>query len=339
MDKHYWERYYQLQRQADPTKVQHSLFAEFVLSELADRDLQACSLLELGCGNGRDSLFFAHHNLNITAIDQAREQIAQLSDHAQSHPYAHKPVFIAGDFTRLEEVELDSTCRFKGEISESQKRAQYDCIYSRFTLHSISKVQQDKVLEDCLEYCALGGILAIEVRGECNGLFGKGEPVVRDGELEHNAFIYDDHYRRFLNFTQTCTEIESLRSFAPCLVDSVDSAEVGENASHENILVGGGYMIIHLYAFLLRNLLRIRAWIYLQILSFALALRFSMRARIGDLRLLMARMITSSVLLRKRCASHKAFGFSQSLTHFLIHSQFCPSSRYTYNRDHSARIL
>lgn len=242
MDKHYWERYYQLQRQADPTKAQYSLFAEFMLSELADRDLESSTLLELGCGNGRDSLFFAHHNLNITAIDQAHEQIAQLNDHAQSHPYAHKPVFIAGDFTQLEEIGLDSAYNPRSGTSEvqHQKRTQYDCIYSRFILHSISKAQQDKVLEDCLKYCAPGRILAIEVRGERNGLFGKGEPVVRDGEIEHNAFIYDDHYRRFLNFTQTCAEIESLRYFAPCLADSVDSFNAGENVSHENIFVGGG---------------------------------------------------------------------------------------------------
>lgn len=240
MDKHYWERYYQLQRQADPTKVQHSLFAEFVLSQLAD--LESSTLLELGCGNGRDSLFFASHNLKLVAIDQAKEQIDQLNSHAQSYPYTHKPIFIAGDFTRLEEIGLDSECspRYETPKLQNQKNVQYDCIYSRFTLHSISKAQQDKVLEDCLEYCVPGGILAIEVRGERNGLFGKGEPVVIDGEIERNAFIHDDHYRRFLNFTQTCVEIESLRYFTLCSADLVDSFDARNRASDENIFVGGG---------------------------------------------------------------------------------------------------
>ena len=157
---------------------------------------QTLSLLELGCGNGRDSLFFAAEGVRVEAIDQTKEQIDFLNSHAPDSAYAHAPRFIAGDFTRLDSLELSPP---------------YDCVYSRFTLHSVDKASQNRTLQDSLALLKNGGLLAIEVRGKRNALYGRGEPHrLSNGEIEEGAFIYDNHYRRFLDFEQTCKEIESL---------------------------------------------------------------------------------------------------------------------------------
>ena len=229
MDKTYWREFYSRHK----IGVEPSLFAKLVyknyLLESINCDTNkytksnAPSLLELGCGNGRDSLYFANNGIDTTAIDQVREEIEYLNDYVasllekdkssqkdtntidtnanaeslsqsktQKTNIQNNPYFLCGDFTQLDSFGFQQ---------------QFDCIYSRFTLHSISKAQQDKTLADCLKYCKDGGILAIEVRGEKNSLCGKGKAV----ENEANAFIYDNHYRRFLNFTQTLQEIETLR--------------------------------------------------------------------------------------------------------------------------------
>lgn len=250
MDKTYWRDFYSRHK----IGVKPSLFAKFVyknyLLESINCDTNkrtksnTPSLLELGCGNGRDSLYFANNGIDTTAIDQVQEEIAFLNDYVetqqdskQSHTEStqeaeqrsdsqNNPHFLCGDFTQLDSFSFQQ---------------QFDCIYSRFTLHSISKAQQDKTLADCLKYCKDGGILAIEVRGEKNSLCGKGKAV----ENESNAFIYDNHYRRFFNFTQTLQEIESLRfssnnAMQETINQKADDTSNTQADTHTITMGGGG---------------------------------------------------------------------------------------------------
>nr|WP_258443694.1 class I SAM-dependent methyltransferase [Helicobacter sp. 16-1353] len=134
------------------------------------------------------------------------------------------PNFIAGDFTKLESFKF---------------RDKFDCIYSRFTLHSIDKNAQDKVLKNCIKYLKIGGILAIEVRGKKNSLYKKGL------EVEKDAFIYEEHYRRFLDFGETCEFINGIceadsngDSKTDSSVDShIDSNEIFNGYSSANFNV------------------------------------------------------------------------------------------------------
>jgi len=203
MDKNYWESYYKTRR--NPRRV-CSLFTEFVLEKYLK--VSSANLLELGCGNGRDSLYFAKHGIKVTAIDQAQDEIIYLQNLLKTNahnadindtnptsditPTDENPRFIYGDFTKLDSF------GFNGE---------FDCIYSRFTLHSIDKTSQDKTLSSALALLKEGGILAIEARGFKNSLYGKGKAV----SGEKDAFFYDNHYRRFLDFKETIREIQSLR--------------------------------------------------------------------------------------------------------------------------------
>lgn len=185
MDKVYWNKFYQSHRLSEGC----SPFATFVLQNYLK---SSNTLLELGSGNGRDSLYFAKHGISVIALEQVSEEVAYLNKHTKSLALNPAPKFIASDFTKLKDINIAK---------------QYDCIYSRFTLHSIKKEEQDTLLKDCLEYCVNGGILAIEVRGERNSLYKKGDMVAN----EPKAFIYDNHYRRFLNLELTLRELQSLR--------------------------------------------------------------------------------------------------------------------------------
>ena len=70
MDKNYWEKYYK--KNIAPTI--HSDFAEFCLPKLEKGKI----LLEIGCGNGIDSIFFGENKINVIAIDQAEDEIKRL---------------------------------------------------------------------------------------------------------------------------------------------------------------------------------------------------------------------------------------------------------------------
>jgi tRNA1(Val) A37 N6-methylase TrmN6 len=57
-------------------------------------------LIELGCGNGRYSVFFCKNNINVVAVDQVDSEIEFLNEN-----YANENIeFVCDDFTNLAET-------------------------------------------------------------------------------------------------------------------------------------------------------------------------------------------------------------------------------------------
>lgn len=181
MDLTYWDNYYKTHKH----NAINSLFSAFVREEYLKPHTR---LLELGCGNGRDSVYFAKSAIATTAIDQVQSEI----DYLNAHFGALGCTFVCGDFSELSQID--------------SLTPPYECIYSRFSLHSITHAQQRALFAQLPRYLALGGILAIETRGYKNSLYQKGERV----QDERDAFIYEAHYRRFVDLADLCKEIESI---------------------------------------------------------------------------------------------------------------------------------
>ena len=164
-DIEYWENYYS--KRKDP--FEPSLFAKHIKKYV----VPGKSIIELGCGNGRDAVYLSESGLNMTAVDQCTKEVNYLSNRYKAKNIS----FITGDFTTLESTQ------------------KYDYIYSRFTLHSIDESGEMSVYNWVENNIVTGGYFFLEVRGRNNDLYGLGEKVVG----EDHAFIYDDHYRRFLS--------------------------------------------------------------------------------------------------------------------------------------------
>ena len=79
-------------------------------------------------------------------------------------------------------------------------------MYSRFTLHSISENQENDVLKWTYNSLSKGGYFFIEVRGQKNEIYRKGTPVPN----ERDAYIYEDHYRRFINNERFCSKLHDI---------------------------------------------------------------------------------------------------------------------------------
>ena len=170
-DKSYWEQYYK----KNPNPVEPSTFARFTSGFLHPGN----SLIELGCGNGRDSVFFAQNNLNVTAIDQVESEMDYLN-----HKYSlYNLDFKADDFTRL----------------TSDKS--YDYVYSRFTLHSINEEAEARVLKWIGSNLKDQGYFFLEVRSINDPMFQKGEKISDNENVT-------THYRRYLNLEDTINKIE-----------------------------------------------------------------------------------------------------------------------------------
>lgn len=190
-DTDYWNRFYQNTHDIDAP----SPFAVTIGEEL----LPEKNLLELGCGNGRDSIYFNNLGLNVTAIDASDFAINLLQKKYQNGNLC----FICDDF-------VCSPTIFAG---------QYDYCYSRFTIHAINEEQESEVIKNVYKVLKDGGKFFIEVRSINDEIYGKGKKVGR------NSFIYKGHFRRFVvkeeleekmaNAGFIIEYVEEKRDFAP----------------------------------------------------------------------------------------------------------------------------
>ncbi len=166
----YWERYYA----EHGAPEEPSLFAQYVVEKMYVDERQ--DLVELGCGNGRDARFLAAQGLSVLAIDQCVGEIGNLSN---GMTHGENLAFKAEDFTELPD--------YVGG---------FDAVYSRFTLHSVKAEDQRRTLQWAERNLRENGRLCIETRGQKNEIYRLGAPV----EGEPDAFIYEGHYRRFVDF-------------------------------------------------------------------------------------------------------------------------------------------
>lgn len=174
-DTNYWNEYYKKKH-----NIEHpSLFARYV----GDLLKKNANLLELGCGNGRDSLYFGELGLNVTAIDASDKAIEELTDNNNKDNIC----FVCDDFVR-------ATAIFVG---------QYDYVYSRFSLHAINEEQEDEVIHNVYNVLKKGGKFFVEARSVKDEIFGKGEKISK------NTYFYEGHARRFLVREELEKKLES----------------------------------------------------------------------------------------------------------------------------------
>ena len=164
-DKAYWENFYRNSMKINTP----SPFAQSLMEDPIFKEVQ--TIVELGCGNGRDATFFAKNNIQVIAIDQCENTTNQLNqlDNIESFPH---------DFTRLP--------NFRDKVS------QIDAVYSRFTMHSINVDAEDRTLQWIYDNLNSSGLFCVEARTIKDDICGKGE------DKGNNIWFYNGHHRRFI---------------------------------------------------------------------------------------------------------------------------------------------
>lgn len=181
-DKEYWKEYYT--KNSKPTNA--STFAEFILPKLIENK----NIIELGCGNGRDSIYFAQNNLNVIAIDQVCEEIDYLNENHKED----NVTFLCDDFTNLIQTNHSLI-----------KNTDFDYVYSRFTFHSINEAKEDRTLDWIKTNLKNDGYFLLEARSIKDPMFNQGK---RLSETEN----FTTHYRRYMDLNKFINKLE-LRNF------------------------------------------------------------------------------------------------------------------------------
>lgn len=172
-DTEYWNRFYSTKK---TDIVEHSLFAEYIMRYINN----GCELLDIGCGNGRDSIWFANNDVKVSCIDASEVAINSIKNNSAKTINA-----ICGDFV----------------YNDVYKTSFFDVVYSRFSIHAIDEDQEKVLFSNVFKCLKEDGIFAIEVRGIHDELYKKGICVGR------NAYIYEDHYRRFIEINELISKL------------------------------------------------------------------------------------------------------------------------------------
>jgi|TARA_Y100000310_G_scaffold344676_1_gene458721 SAM-dependent methyltransferase len=175
-EKEYWDNYYNV------GKDHHypSSFSKFCLENYL---IQPSKILDLGCGNARDSFYFAKNGHNVVGID-------------------YSTVVIDQNCKLSKELNLSGSTTFKASSFsiDLQNYIDFNAVYSRFSMHTISYNEQQKVTNDVYRLLVKGGLFFIECRTINDFSYLKGKKL---SEFER----YTDHYRRFIDSTNFLSEL------------------------------------------------------------------------------------------------------------------------------------
>jgi SAM-dependent methyltransferase len=191
---HYWDEYYK--KDAAPSFP--SPFAEYVANKLSTKQ----NILEIGCGNGRDSKYFSSKGHHVTGLDKSAEAI-ELCKNLYS---SDEPIkFFYGTITDIAKI----------------NKKKFDLIYSRFVIHAMSLNEELEMLKISYKLLKKNGKLFIECRSTNDPLSQKGEI------LSHTERVFG-HYRRFIILDEFIQRLVQVGFKVVEAIENVGLAEFGE---------------------------------------------------------------------------------------------------------------
>jgi SAM-dependent methyltransferase len=143
--------------------------------DLLKHHIERADVVELGCGQGIDSLYFAAAGCSVTGFDISDEAISMAAGNAAA-------------------MQLDVRfIRHDTAYSLPIQDASVDGVFSYLALHYFDASTTVKVVNDICRVLRPGGVLAFCVRSLDDPTFGRGELI------EANMYSDDGHVRHFFS--------------------------------------------------------------------------------------------------------------------------------------------
>ena len=200
----YWDEFYS-GLQASELRPP-SQFAAFCIGEVAKPDTV---IVDIGCGTGRDALFFSSHGYHVVGVDASSEAISRCT--SIRTPAKSPPSFIQSN---IGSEDLLS----KIENSAPYRATSSAVIYARFFLHAIKEEEEDGLLNLADRISKERSVqVAVEFRTHRDALMPK---------------VTSAHYRRYIDphqfLSKTLTRGFALKYY----VDGFGFAKYGNDDAH-----------------------------------------------------------------------------------------------------------
>lgn len=177
----YWDKFYQ--KKFNLSKP--SSFAKFIFKYLKKNK----KLIDIGCGNGRDSFFFNKKNLNVCGIEKSE-----------------KAILNNNKIISQKNIRNINFKNFDINSDKFYKINKFDYVYSRFFIHAIPKKTEIKLFKNIKKICKKNCLIFLEFRTIKDPLYKKGKKL---SKFER----YTDHYRRFIDFDNFTKNLEKNKNF------------------------------------------------------------------------------------------------------------------------------
>ena len=167
------------------------------------------SLVDFGCGNGRDTFYFLRKKIDAVGVDGSISAI-------------HSNLVFAKELNLHGEMEKFYVTRISEEHYQSLlPYRNFDYIYARFFIHSLTQNQQDVFIR-FLSELKKGAKVFLEYRTIKDPLFEKSTKI---SETEG----YTDHYRRYIDHAEFCRSLEKIGFIIKYEIESLGLSVRGDD--------------------------------------------------------------------------------------------------------------
>ena len=163
MTQDYWNK--KFQKKAHYGSV-HTSFAQECLQFLQQYPHHK-KMLDLGCGQGQDALFFTENGYTITALDFSQQALASFN-----HSKIKK---VSGDMRNLSQFKDDS----------------FDIVYSSFSMHFFRLEELHIIFKEIHRILKPNSFLMFIAKNKKDKYYGKGE------RIDNETFIHEGMLRYF----------------------------------------------------------------------------------------------------------------------------------------------
>ncbi len=175
----YWNKFYK----KHTLIIKPSNFSQFIKKEFLKKK-KIKNILEIGCGNGRDTFYFSKYATKIVSIDNSQQAIIK----SKNNERMQKNIIF---------LKKNILSRFNVVVKN------FDLIYARFFLHTINSIEEDIFLNLLKKISNKKTIVALEFRTTKDKLFKKGKKISKNESIT-------DHYRRFVEVSNFKNKLKKL---------------------------------------------------------------------------------------------------------------------------------
>ena len=165
--KNYWNNFYKKFNLKKP-----STFAKFVLKK--NYIHKNSKVLDIGCGNGRDTFYFLNRKIKIIGIDKSETAI-------NKNKNINSKIFLNID-----------VIKDKKNIVDLFKKERINRIYARFFLHTLNNKEEKIFIRFCDKILKKNDLILLEFRTCKDDMINKGKKI-------SNFESITSHYRRFVD--------------------------------------------------------------------------------------------------------------------------------------------
>lgn len=165
----YWNSYYNKKK-----RQKASNFAVFIFKKFIEKKMKKnpnLNLLDIGCGDGRDSFYFSKKKIETVGIDSSKSAI---KNNTKKIKKKNQTSFLVKD------------------INKQSLKKKFNFIYVRFFLHAINLKSEKKLLQLIDKTSKKKTLIFLEYRT-------KADPIFKKGKKLNSSDHFYGHYRRMID--------------------------------------------------------------------------------------------------------------------------------------------